>query len=166
MKLHVPAIALFIGLTSAAVPMRSIASSQVEAESKKELITELIVEQLPGRSSLGAMSLIENEFDINAIVESKIIDRLEVIQLDQPITRTEADVLVRQLVDSGKVALAEINEKRYVATDPGDARLVTQCSEHHQEQTVLSTEQDLIADLTGWSMPLIQDRHLVERYDS
>jgi len=121
MKLRLPAIALFVGLTIATVPMRSIASSQVEAQNKLDLITELIVERLPGRSSLGAMSFIENEFDLDATVESKIVDRLEVIQLDQPITRTEANVLVQQLVDSGKVASAEINEKRYVATAPNDS---------------------------------------------
>jgi len=120
MKLRLPAIALFVGLTISAVPMRSLASSHVEAESKKDLITELIVERLPGRSSLGAMSLIENEFDLNATVESKIVDRLEVIQLDQPITRSEANQLVQQLVDSVKVESAEINEKRYVATSPND----------------------------------------------
>ena len=120
MKLRLSAIALFIGLTSAAVPMRSFASSEVAAQTNDELITEFIVERLPGRSSLGAMSLIENEFDLNVTLESKIANRLEVIQLDHPITRAEANVLVKQLVDSGKVALAEINEKRYVATSPND----------------------------------------------
>ena len=120
MKLRLPAIALFIGLTIATVPMRSLATIEVATQANDELITEFIVERLPGRSSLGAMSLIENEFDLNATVESKIFDRLEVIQLDQPITRTEANVLVKQLVDSGKVALAEINEKRYASTAPND----------------------------------------------
>ena len=152
MKLLPTATALFIGLASAAVPMRSVASSEVTnievtTPASDDLITEFIVERLPGRSSLGAMSLIENEFDLDATVESKIFNRLEVIQLDQPITRAEADVLVRQLVDSGKVALAEINEKRYVVTDPGDVRLVTQCFKHHQQRRVLGTEQELIADL-------------------
>jgi len=120
MKLRLPAFALFVGLAISAVPMRSIASSQVEIQSQNDLITELIVERLPGRSSLGAMSLIENKFDLNAMVESKIVDRLEVIQLDQPITRAEANVLMQQLVDSGKVQSAEINEKRYIATTPND----------------------------------------------
>jgi serine protease len=100
--------------------MRSLASTHVEPQNKQDLITELIVQRLPGRSSLGAMSLIENEFDLEATVESKIVDRLEVIQLDEPITRTEANALVQQLVDSGKVTSAEINEKRYVATSPND----------------------------------------------
>ncbi len=121
MKLRLPAIALFIGLAIAAVPMRSLATIEVVAQTNDELITELIVERLPGRSSLGAMSVIENEFDLNATVESKIVDRLEVIQLDQPITRTEANELVQQLVDSGKVASAEINEKRYAVTAPNDS---------------------------------------------
>ncbi|MEY3797005.1 MAG: hypothetical protein RLZZ170_1019, partial [Actinomycetota bacterium] len=120
MKLRLPAIAFFISLTIATVPMRSLATIEVATQANDELITEFIVERLPGRSSLGAMSLIENEFDLNATVESKIFDRLEVIQLDQPITRTEANVLVKQLVDSGKVALAEINEKRYASTAPND----------------------------------------------
>ena len=125
MKLRITAVALSIGLTSAAVPMRSLASSEVTyievaTQASDDLITEFIVERLPGRSSLGAMSLIENEFDREATVESKIFDRLEVIQLDQPITRAEAKVLVQQLVDSGKVALAEINEKRYAAVAPND----------------------------------------------
>ena len=125
MKLRITAVALSIGLTSTAVPMRSVASSEVThievaTPASDDLITEFIVERLPGRSSLGAMSLIENEFDLEATVESKIFDRLEVIQLDQPITRAEANVLVQQLVDSGKVALAEINEKRYAAVAPND----------------------------------------------
>jgi serine protease len=120
MKLRLPAIALFVGLAISAVPMRSIASSQVAIQSKNDLVTELIVERLPGRTSLGAMSLIENEFELNATVESKIVDRLEVLQLDQPITRTEANSLVQKLVDSGKVASAEINEKRYVVAAPND----------------------------------------------
>jgi len=120
MKLRLPAIALFIGLTIATVPMRSLASIEVATQANDELITEFIVERLPGRSSLGAMSLIENKFDINASIESKIVDRIEVIQLDQPITRAEATALVQQLVDSGKVESAEINEKRYVATSPND----------------------------------------------
>ena len=125
MKLRITAVALSIGLTSTAVPMRSLAISEVTnievaTQTNDDLITEFIVERLPGRSSLGAMSLIENEFDLEATVESKIFDRLEVIQLDQPITRDEANVLVQQLVNSGKVALAEINEKRYIATAPND----------------------------------------------
>ena len=120
MKLRLPAIALFIGLTVVAVPMQSFASSSLEPQIDDDLITELIIERLPGRSSLGAMSLIENEFDLDATLDSKIANRLEVIQLDQPITRTEANELVKQLVDSGKVALAEINEKRYVVAAPND----------------------------------------------
>jgi serine protease len=125
MKLRITAVALSIGLTSTAVPMRSLAISEVTnievaTQTNDDLITEFIVERLPGRSSLGAMSLIENEFDLEATVESKIFDRLEVIQLDQPVTRAEANVLVQQLVVSGKVALAEINEKRYIATAPND----------------------------------------------
>ena len=125
MKLRITAVALSIGLTSTAVPMRSLAISEVTnievaTQTNDELITEFIVERLPGRSSLGAMSLIENEFDLEVTVESKIFDRLEVIQLDQPVTRAEANVLVQQLVVSGKVALAEINEKRYIATAPND----------------------------------------------
>ena len=91
MKLRITAVALSIGLTSTAVPMRSLAISEVTnievaTQTNDDLITEFIVERLPGRSSLGAMSLIENEFDLEATVESKIFDRLEVIQLDQPIT--------------------------------------------------------------------------------
>jgi serine protease len=120
MKLRLPAIALFIGLTFVAIPMQSFASSSLEAQVNDDLVTELIVERLPGRSSLAAMSLIENELDLEATVESKIANRLEVIQLDQPISRAEADALVQQLVDSGKVAFAEVNEKRYVATAPND----------------------------------------------
>ena len=126
MKLRLPATALFIGLTIAMVPMRSLATIEVVAQTNDELITELIIERLPGRSSLGAMSLIENEFDLNATIESKIVDRLEVIQLDQPITRAEANVLMQQLVDSGKVQSAEINEKRYAVTAPNDSGYANQ----------------------------------------
>jgi serine protease len=126
MKLHLTAAALFIGLTVVAVPMQSFASSSREPQLDDDLVTELIIERLPGRSSLGAMSLIENEFDLDATLESKIANRLEVIQLDQPITRTEANELVKQLVDSGKVALAEINEKRYIVTAPNDPEYVNQ----------------------------------------
>ncbi len=100
--------------------MRSLASSALDVVTNTDTVSELIVERLPGRSSLAAMSLIEKEFDLEATVESKIANRLEVIQLDQPISRAEADALVQQLVDTGKVAFAEINEKRYVATAPND----------------------------------------------
>jgi len=55
MKLRLPAIALFIGLTIATVPMRSLATVEVATQANDDLITELIVERLPGRSSLGAM---------------------------------------------------------------------------------------------------------------
>ena len=120
MTLRVPAIALLLGLSISAIPMRSLASSPIEIQGSKELVSKLIVERLPGRSSLGAMSLIENEFDVNATLESKIVDRYEVLQLDQPITRDEADVLVKQLVSSGKVESAEINERRFVSTAPND----------------------------------------------
>lgn len=126
MKMRLSLIALFVGLVISAVPMRSFANTHVAAQSKQDLITELIVERLPGRSSLGAMSFIENNFDLGASIESKIVDRLEVIQLDQPITRVEANELVKQLVDSGKVALAEINEKRYVVAAPNDPEYVNQ----------------------------------------
>ena len=34
------------------------------------------------------------------------------------------------------------------------------------ERTFLGTEQELIVYLMGWFMPLIQDRYVVERYDS
>ena len=122
MKLGMPAIALFVGLTISAVPMRSLANSHVEEQSENDLVTELIVERLPGRSSLGAMALIENEFELNATIDSKIFERLEVIHLDQLITRAEANLLMQQLVDSGKVASVEINEKRYVASAPNDPR--------------------------------------------
>ena len=126
MKLRLPAIALFIGLTVVAIPMQSFASSSLEAQVNDDLVTELIVERLPGRSSLAAMSLIENELDLEATVESKIANRLEVIQLDQPISRAEADALVQQLVNTGKVESAEINEKRYAVTAPNDAEYPNQ----------------------------------------
>ena len=126
MKLRLPAIAFFISLTIATVPMRSLATIEVATPTNDDLITELIVERLPGRSSLSAMSLIENTFDLDATVESKIFGRLEVIQLDQPITRAEASSLVRQLVNTGKVESAEINEKRYVDAAPDDAEYPNQ----------------------------------------
>ena len=84
MKVRLPAIALFVGLTIATVPMRSLATIEVVTQANEDLITEFI------------------------------------IQLDQPISRAEATALVQQLVDSDKVASAEINEKRYVATSPND----------------------------------------------
>ena len=120
MKLRLPALAMLIGLSVSVIPMRSLASSAAVVVTNTDTISELIVERLPGRSSLAAMSLIENELNLDASVESKIANRLEVIQLDQPITRSEANELVQQLVDTGKVASAEINEKRYVATAPND----------------------------------------------
>ena len=126
MKLRLPVIAFFISLTIATVPMRSLATIEVATPTNDDLITELIVERLPGRSSLSAMSLIENTFDLDATVESKIFGRLEVIQLDQPITRAEASSLVRQLVNTGKVESAEINEKRYVDAAPDDAEYPNQ----------------------------------------
>ena len=126
MKLRLPAIAFFISLTIATVPMRSLATIEVATPNNDDLITELIVERLPGRSSLSAMSLIENTFDLDATVESKIFDRLEVIQLDQPITRAEASSLVQQLVNTGKVESAEINEKRYAVAAPDDAEYPNQ----------------------------------------
>ena len=49
MKLRLPATALFIGLTIAMVPMRSLATIEVVAQTNDELITELIIERLPGR---------------------------------------------------------------------------------------------------------------------
>lgn len=100
--------------------MRSLASSAAVVVTNTDTVSELIVERLPGRSSLAAMSLIENEFDLDVTLESKIANRLEVIQLDQPITRSEANELVKQLVDTGKVESAEINEKRYAVTAPND----------------------------------------------
>ena len=100
--------------------MRSLASSATVIFSSTDTVSELIVERLPGRSSLAAMSLIENELNLDASVDSKIANRLEVIELDRPISRAEADALVQQLVNSGKVAFAEVNEKRYVATAPND----------------------------------------------
>ena len=119
-KLRLPALAIVIGISVSVIPMRSLASSPTVVLSSTDSVSELIVERLPGRSSLAAMSLIENELDLEATVESKIANRLEVIELDQPISRAEADALVQQLVNSGKVAFAEVNEKRYVATAPND----------------------------------------------
>ena len=109
MKLRLPALAMLIGISVSVIPMRSLASSAAVVVTNTDTISELIVERLPGRSSLAAMSLIENEFDLDVTLESKIANRLEVIQLDQPISRAEADALVQQLVDTGKVAFAEIN---------------------------------------------------------
>ena len=106
--------------------MRSLASSATIVATSTDTVSELIVERLPGRSSLAAMSLIENEFDLDATLESKIANRLEVIQLDQPITRSQANELVKQLVDTGKVESAEINEKRYAVTAPNDPEYVNQ----------------------------------------
>jgi serine protease len=111
---------MLIGISVSVIPMRSLASSATIVATSTDTVSELIVERLPGRSALAAMSLIENELNLEATVESKIANRLEVIQLDQPISRAEADALVQQLVDTGKVAFAEINEKRYVATAPND----------------------------------------------
>jgi serine protease len=119
-KFRLPALAIVIGISVSVIPMRSLASSATVVLSSTDTVSELIVERLPGRSALAAMSLIENELDLEATVESKIANRLEVIQLDQPISRAEADALVQQLIDTGKVASAEINEKRYVATAPND----------------------------------------------
>lgn len=120
MKFRLPALAMLIGISVSVIPMRSLASSATVVITNTDTVSELIVERLPGRTSLAAMSLIENELNLDASVESKIANRLEVIQLDQPISRAEADALVQQLVDTGKVASAEINEKRYVATAPND----------------------------------------------
>ena len=120
MKLRLPALAMLIGFSISVIPMRSLASSATVVVTNTDTVSELIVERLPGRSALAAMSLIENELNLEATVESKIANRLEVIQLDQPISRAEADALVQQLVDTGKVSSAEINEKRYVATAPND----------------------------------------------
>ena len=55
MKLRLPAIAFFISLTIATVPMRSLATIEVATPTNDDLITELIVERLPGRSSLSAI---------------------------------------------------------------------------------------------------------------
>ena len=120
MKLRLPALAMLIGISVSVIPMRSLASSAAVVVTNTDTVSELIVERPPGRSSLAAMSLIENEFDLDATLESKIANRLEVIQLDQPITRSEANELVKQLVDTGKVESAEINEKRYAVTAPND----------------------------------------------
>ena len=106
MKLRFPALAMLIGISVSVIPMRSLASSALDVVTNTDTVSELIVERLPGRSSLAAMSLIEKEFDLEATVESKIANRLEVIQLDQPITRSEANELVKQLVDTGKVESA------------------------------------------------------------
>jgi serine protease len=111
---------MLIGISVSVIPMRSLASSAAVVVTNTDTVSELIVERLPGRSSLAAMSLIENEFDLDVTLESKIANRLEVIQLDQPITRSEANELVKQLVDTGKVESAEINEKRYAVTAPND----------------------------------------------
>ena len=120
MKLRLPALAMLIGISVSVIPMRSLASSAAVVVTNTDTVSELIVERLPGRSSLAAMSLIENEFDLDVTLESKIANRLEVIQLDQPITRSQANELVKQLVDTGKVESAEINEKRYAVTAPND----------------------------------------------
>lgn len=119
-KLRLPALAMLVGISISVIPIRSLASSATVVITNTDTVSEFIVERMPGRTSLAAMSLIENELDLDASVESKIANRLEVIQLDQPISRAEADALVQQLVDTGKVASAEINEKRYVATAPND----------------------------------------------
>ena len=56
--------------------MRSLASSAAVVVTNTDTVSELIVERLPGRSSLAAMSLIENEFDLDVTLESKIANRL------------------------------------------------------------------------------------------
>ena len=125
MKFRGPVAALVVGLSLATLPRQSLAETTMRpnnegADLLDAPIDELIVQRLPGRSSLGAVNLIENEVDVDAAVESQIGNRYEVIALDQPVSREQADNLTAELVASGKVVSASINERRFVATAPND----------------------------------------------
>ncbi|MFZ9580375.1 MAG: hypothetical protein ACO3BV_07605, partial [Ilumatobacteraceae bacterium] len=58
-------------------------------------ITSIIVERLPGRTSLAALSTVEELTDTDAARGTRLGERFETIVLDEPISVEEAEAVAR-----------------------------------------------------------------------
>jgi subtilisin family serine protease len=83
-------------------------------------ITSLIVERLPGRSTLAALSTVEALTDADATRGTRLGDRFETIVLDEPVSVDEAEELASTLERDGVVASASPDYPRYSTAAPND----------------------------------------------
>ena len=91
-------------------------------------ITSIIVERLPGRTSLAALSTVEELTDTDAARGTRLGDRFETIVLDEPISVEEAEAVARTLENDGVVASASPDYPRYATTAPNDPEWSSQWS--------------------------------------
>ncbi|MBM3828557.1 MAG: S8 family serine peptidase, partial [Actinobacteria bacterium] len=112
------------------VAMLALSRPLVSAESVDDdaTISSLIVERLPGRSSLAARAMVENLTDLDTSSGSRLGGRFETIVLDQPITTEQAEELARSLEDDGLVVSASPDYPRFAATPPNDPEWPSQWS--------------------------------------
>ncbi|MFZ9158612.1 MAG: S8 family serine peptidase, partial [Ilumatobacteraceae bacterium] len=91
-------------------------------------ITSIIVERLPGRTSLAALSTVEELTDTDAARGTRLGERFETIVLDEPISVEEAEAVARTLENDGVVASASPDYPRYATTAPNDPEWSSQWS--------------------------------------
>ena len=92
--------------------------STIDETGDDMLITSLIVERLPGRTSLAARAAVEERTTLDTTRGRQLGDRFETIVLDQPITTDEAERLARSLETDGLVVSASPDYPRFsIATN-------------------------------------------------
>ena len=97
-------VALTLALGVVGVPTTAVATpanTGVDATADDTMVSALIVERLPGRTSLAAQALVEDLTDLDAMRGRQLGDRFETIVLDEPITTAEAEQLARSLETDG-----------------------------------------------------------------
>ena len=110
--------------TTSALPT----NTGVDPTADDSMVSALIVERLPGRTSLAAQALVEDLTDLDAMRGRQLGDRFETIVLDEPITTAEAEQLARSLETDGLVVSASPDYPRFAATAPNDPEWPNQWS--------------------------------------
>ena len=91
-------------------------------------ISSLIVERLPGRTSLAARAAVEDRTTLDTTRGRQLGDRFETILLDEPITVLEAERLARSLENDDLVVSASPDYPRFADVAPNDPEWGSQWS--------------------------------------
>ena len=97
-----------------------VADDQYSENEAKEMVDSLIVQRLPGRSSLEARRFIEDTTTLDTSSGDQLGARFETVDLDEPVTRAEARDIAERLVAKGLVVSADPDSRRYSTTAPND----------------------------------------------
>ena len=121
-------VALVVPIARPANAITVVVNDDTNDNTVSSDITSIIIERLPGRTSLAALSSVEALTDTDAVRGTRLGDRFETIVLDEPISVEEAEAVARTLERDGVVASASPDYPRYSTTAPNDPEWSSQWS--------------------------------------